>query len=213
MRAIWTRLAAGIATLALALASGAANAECDFLTGGGFIIINTITYTAKANFGVGGGCKDGTPTWGHLEYIDHGYVVDHGPGLNVHATSITGYNEQFTTTDSRGRRFGSRFICGTARTNLESPNDDVNFVVRARDTGEPGVMDEFDIELRKGGTFAQGGVPVYTTDPLFVPPHHQLNDGNGGGGNIQLQKPNPSTKTGNFSDPVSCPGLVVVVPG
>jgi len=59
MRAIWTRLAPGIAALALALASGAANAVCDFLTGGGFIINNG----AKANFGVGGGCKDGAPTW------------------------------------------------------------------------------------------------------------------------------------------------------
>jgi len=38
MRAIWTRLALRIATLALGLASGAANAECDSLTGGGFII-------------------------------------------------------------------------------------------------------------------------------------------------------------------------------
>jgi len=212
MRAIWTRLALGIATLALTLASGAANAwMCDFLTGGGFIIINTTDYTAKANFGVGGGCKDGMPTWGHLEYIDHGADV------KVHGTSITAYfvdNSVSDGTDSKGRPTGSRFICGKARTNLQPPNDDnVDYVVRARDTGEPGVMDEFDIELRKGGTFAQGGVLVYTTDPLFVPPHHQLNDGNGGGGNIQLQKPNPSTKTGNFSDPVSCPGLVVVVPG
>jgi len=208
MRAIWTRLAPGIAALALALASGAANADCDFLTGGGFIVNPTTPNGAKANFGVGGGCKNGMPTWGHLEYIDHDI------GLKVHGTSITGYSKDGSdTTDSQGRPIGTRFICGTARTNLQSPNDDVNFVVRARDTGEPGVMDEFDIELRKGGTFAQGGVPVYTTDPLFVPPHHQLNDGNGGGGNIQLQKPNPSTKTGNFSDPVSCPGLVVVVPG
>src|SRR2546426_6765008 len=68
MRAIWTRLAPGIATLALALASGAANADCDFLTGGGFIIVNNGRH---ANFGVAGGCsKDGTPTWGHLEYMD-----------------------------------------------------------------------------------------------------------------------------------------------
>jgi hypothetical protein len=192
MRAIWTRLAPGIATLALALASGAANADCDFLTGGGFIIVDG----AKANFGVGGGCKHGTPTWGHLEYIDHGI------GLNVHWTSITGYSKEGSdTTDSQGRPLGTRFICGTARTNLPSPNDDVNFVVRARDTGEPGVMDEFDIQLKKGV------VIVYsTTDPLFLA-HHQLNDGNGGGGNIQLHSPNPST-TGNFSDPRSCPGLV-----
>jgi len=172
MRAIWTRLAPGVVALALALASGAANAVCDFLTGGGFIIVDG----AHANFGVGGGCKDGTPTWGHLEYIDH------GTGLNVHWTSITGYNEQFTTTDSRGRRAGSRFICGTARTNLPPPNDTVNFTVRANDTGEPGTTDEFDIQLIGSSFF-------YTTNPLFLGTPHKLNDGNGGGGNIQLHGP------------------------
>src|SRR5438445_12390017 len=92
MRAIWTRLAPGIAALALALASGAANADCDVLTGGGFII----NKGAKANFGVGGACKDGGDghgLWGHLEYIDH------GSGLNVHWTSITAYIFQASTTD------------------------------------------------------------------------------------------------------------------
>jgi hypothetical protein len=191
MRAIWTRLAPGIAALALALASGAANADCDFLTGGGFIIVDG----AKANFGVGGGCKDGTPTWGHLEYIDH------GAGLNVHWTSITGYNAQSSGTDSKGRPTGSRFICGKARTNLYG--DNIDFVVRANDTGEPGITDEFDIQLTTGGTLIQGGVIVYsTTTPLFLT-HHQLNDGNGGGGNIQLHTPT----TGSFSDPLLCPGL------
>src|SRR6266851_2611638 len=189
MRAIWTHLALGIATLALALASGAANADCDFLTGGGFIINNG----AQANFGVGGGCKNGTPTWGHLEYIDH------GAGLKVHGTSITAYfvdNSVSGGFDSQGRPTGSRFICGKARTNLPAPNDvDVAFVVRARDTGEPGVMDEFDIQLTKGG-------PLYSTVNSGFP--HKLNAGNGGGGNIQLQKPNPST-TGNFGG--SCPAL------
>ena len=104
MRAIWTRLAPGIAALALALASGAANAECDFLTGGGFIIVAS---GAKANFGVAGGCKNGMPTWGHLEYMDHGI------GLNVHWTSITAY--QFDSSggfDSHGQPLGSRFISG-----------------------------------------------------------------------------------------------------
>ena len=121
MRAIRTRLALGIATLALALASGAANADCDFLTGGGFIIPNG----ANANFGVAGGCsKDGTPTWGHLEYIDHGYVVDHGAGLNVHGTSITAYfAEGLDGTDLKGRLTGTRIICGKARTNQPAPND------------------------------------------------------------------------------------------
>jgi hypothetical protein len=179
MRAIWTRLAPGIATLALALASGAANADCDVMTGGGFIIVDG----AKANFGVAGGCKDGTPTFGHLEYIDHGA----SPGLNVHWTSITAYVWQGSGTDSKGRPIGSRGICGKARTNLPSPNDNVDFVVLAKDAGEPGVMDEFDIRLVKNGHI------VYTTEGPDFP--HRLNDGNGGGGNIQLHGPT----AGDFS--------------
>ena len=179
MRAIWTRLAPGIAALALALASGAANADCDFLTGGGFIIINTTDYTAKANFGVAGGCsKDGTPTWGHLEYIDHG--VD----LKVHGTSITAYFRDGTDGVDSKRPTGTRIICGKARTNQPAPNDvDVDFAVRARDAGEPGVDDEFDIQLLK---FSTGF--FYTTFIQGVPPH-KLNNGEGGGGNIQLHGP------------------------
>src|SRR5260370_6267664 len=130
MRNILTRYAHGIA-LVLLLASGSAFAwPCDFLTGGGFIFHNG----NKANFGVGGGCKDGTPTWGHLEYIDH------GSGLNVHWPSITAYIEVESGYDSRGKPIGVRGICGKARTNLYG---DVDFLVRARDAGEPGVMDEF----------------------------------------------------------------------
>src|SRR5437762_7826509 len=88
----WTRYAFGVAAVALVLASGSANAwQCDFLTGGGFIVRDS---GAKANFGVGGGCKHGSPTWGHLEYIDHGM------GLDVHWTSITAYLE----IDSRDRK-------------------------------------------------------------------------------------------------------------
>jgi hypothetical protein len=157
---------------------------CDFLTGGGFI--NTTgsgTHAlAKANFGIGGGCKHGTPTWGHLQYIDH------GNGLNVHWTSITAYLAEGdgvgdTSTDPKtGQPTGTRLVCGTARTNQLG---DVDFMVRAKDAGEPGINDEFDIRL------AQNGLVVYTTEN--DPGPHQLNDGNGGGGNIQLHKPNPST--------------------
>src|SRR6266571_6411753 len=127
MRKVTTQLAA----LALLLVSGSAFAwKCDFLTGGGFIFFNG----NKANFGVGGGCKNGSPTWGHLEYIDHGI------GLNVHWTSITAYIEIDSSNDANGRPTGARYICGTARTNLFG---DVDWVVAARDRGEPGVDDEF----------------------------------------------------------------------
>jgi len=198
MRAIWTRLAPGIAALALTLASGAANAwMCDFLTGGGFIVNPTSPNGAKANFGVGGGCKNGTPTWGHLEYIDH------GSGLNVHWTSITAYIEVESGYNSKGKPIGVRGICGKARTNLYG---DVDFLVQARDAGEPGVNDEFDIRL------ARGGVIVYSTEFFHFP--HKLNDGNGGGGNIQLHEPNPST-TGNFSElnSTTCPAFFASPPG
>jgi len=100
-----------------------ATPPCDFLTGGGWIVHNG----AKANFGVGGGCKHGSPTWGHLEYIDH------GTGLNVHWTSITEYQfiDDGTGTDPKTHQpTGTRKICGTARTNQFG---DVNFAVRAKD--------------------------------------------------------------------------------
>ena len=170
---------------------------CDFLTGGGWIVY----LGNKGTFGVGGGCKFGSPTWGHLEYVDH------GTGLNVHATGITDYifvDDGSNGTDPKtGQPTGTRYICGTARTNLPSPNDNVNFIVRARDTGEPGVNDQFDIRLKN-----QFSMPVYDTT-TECPQFHYLGSyapctpGNGGGGNIQLHKPNPST-TGTF-DSGSCP--------
>jgi hypothetical protein len=180
--------ALGIAAALPGLSTGrlvsAHPAPCDFLTGGGFI--NTTNggehELAKANFGIGGGCKHGLPTWGHLEYHDH------GNGLNVHWTDITAYLAEGdglgdTSIDHKTKQpIGTRLICGTARTNLYG---DVDFMVRARDAGEPGTNDEFDIRL------AQNGLIVYTTEN--EPGPHQLNDGNGGGGNIQLHKPNPST--------------------
>jgi len=188
MRRIWTRYAFGVAALTLVLASGSASAwECDFLTGGGFIIRNS---GAKANFGVGGGCKDGSPTWGHLEYHDH------GTGLNVHWTSITGYFEVDSSTDSRGKPIGARRICGTARTNLYG---DVDWFVLARDTGEPGVDDEFTIRLTQPGV-----TPInilYTTEDDS---DHTLGGSGPGGGNIQLHNPNRSTM-GEFGGP--CPAF------
>ncbi len=73
---------------------------------------------------------------------------------------------------------------------------DVNFAVRVSDAGEPGTADEFDIQL------TQNGVIVYTT---FIGAHHKLGGGTGGGGNIQLHKPNDST-TGVFGG--SCPAAI-----
>jgi hypothetical protein len=171
---------------------------CDFLTGGGFII-TTASGThepAKANFGVGGGCKHGSPTWGHLEYHDH------GTGLNVHWTSIRAYlleGEEVGRTDPRTKQpIGTRLICGIARTNQFG---DVDFMVRAHDQGEPGVEDQFDLRL------SQAGIVIYTTESE-PGGFHELGDGNGGGGNIQLHKPNPST-SGSFGG--ACPARAAVL--
>jgi hypothetical protein len=161
--------------LALALNQQVVSAHiCDFLTGGGFIIRDS---GAKANFGIGGGCKHGSPTWGHLQYIDH------GTGLNVHWLTITGYFEMGTEPEDENdpKRTGTRLICGTARTNQFG---DVDWGVLATDNGEPGVDDEFVIRLSRDGTI------VYTTEGDS---DHTLGGSGSGGGNIQLHKPNPST--------------------
>jgi len=176
-------------------------APCDFMTGGGFILTTASGQHAedKANFGVGGGCKDGSPTWGHLEYIDH------ATGLNVHWTSITAYMPEGdgagdTSSDPKtGQPTGTRLICGVARTNQYG---DVDFMVRAKDNGEPGDTDEFDIRL------AQNGHVIYTTENEPGAPN-KLGGGMGGGGNIQLHKPNPSTN-GDFGG--SCPARAAVFP-
>lgn len=191
--------ALGVAALALALSIAPASAwegeeppqpPCDFLTGGGFIITTAsgMHAPAKANFGVGGGCKHGSPTWGHLQYIDH------GNGLNVHWTSITAYqfHHQHDADAKTRQPRGGRLICGTARTNLFG---DVDFVLLADDHGEPGRDDEFIIRLKKFGT------TVYTTEGDA---NHTLGGDGTGGGNIQLHKPNPST-TGSFGG--SCPAM------
>jgi hypothetical protein len=188
-------LVLGAAVLVVGIAPGVkaciTPSGCDFLTGGGWIVYKG----NKATFGVGGGCKHGSPTWGHLEYHDH------GNGLNVHATSITAYftDGAATGTDPKtGQPTGVRYICGTARTNLYG---DANFVVRAKDAGEPGIKDQFDIRV-----VSLNGQVYQTIDECEW---HYLGSysacaapGNGGGGNIQLHKPNAST-TGSFGG--SCP--------
>src|SRR5436309_12882463 len=135
-----SRLASGLVVVALvvtgAMLVGTATAPpvkawetlppCDFLTGGGWIVYNG----NKANFGVAGGCKHGWPTWGHVEYIDH------GTGLNVHWTSITGYFfvDDGTGTDPQtGQPTGRRGSCGTARADLEG---EVKRAVQAKDAGD-----------------------------------------------------------------------------
>ena len=186
---LWVRIAIKLGVLTLFLASGSVFAQdCDFVTGGGFIFFNG----SRANFGVGGGCKDGSPTFGHLEYVDHDM------GLNVHWTSITGYFDLGGNgVDDHGQPTGTRRVCGTARTNLFG---DVDFAVTVTDAGEPGVNDTFDIRLRQVGG---DQLVVYDTatqcSPHFLGSSVPCAPGTNGGGNIQLHKPN----TGAFDG--SCP--------
>ena len=183
----------GIAALALAAgAPASAWVTCDFLTGGGFIVRDS---GAKGNFGIGGSCRpggDGHGLWGHLEYHDH------GTGLNVHWLTITAYVDggDDGTDPKTHQPKGTRIICGTARTNQF---DDVDWAVRAKDVGEPGVDDEFVIQL------SQGSAVVYTT---LSDSNHTLGGTGPGGGNIQLHKPNPSiTESFTELNPTTCPAF------
>ena len=167
MRAIWTRLAPGIAALALALASGSVSAQfssvkCspsgDFVTGGGFIITPDPNTGAHANFGVAGGCKNGF-LWGHLEYVDH----NTSPPLRVHGTEVLEYfADEFDP--------NTRWIFGRAEFNGVSG---FTYCVGVTDNGEGASAspDTFLIQL-SNGYIASGSLM---------------------GGNIQLHKPNQST--------------------
>ncbi len=203
MRKVWTHVATQLAALALLLASGSASAwQCDFLTGGGFIIRTPPSPEASGahgNFGVGGACKDGGDghgLWGHLEYIDHGTGMSTLTmlPLNAHWITITDYREVFTSDpDPKTHQpLGARFICGTARTN--QAYGDVNFVVYAEDKGEPGDDDKFEIRLTQPVGQNVPQKTVYTTEHDS---DRTLGGAGSGGGNIQLHKPNNSI-TGSF---------------
>jgi hypothetical protein len=115
----------------------------DFVTGGGWI---TTASGARANFGVGGGIKNGG-LWGHLTYIDH------GTGLKVKGTGVTSY-------DITGPV--SRKIKGTAQL---SDGSSVTYEVIVTDNGEPGREDTFSISLSTGyfasGTLAGGNIKLH----------------------------------------------------
>ena len=115
---------------------------CDFVTGGGFIVgsgpPSSLPAGAKANFGVGGGVKNGA-FWGHLEYNDHST----NPPMQVHGTSVTSY--------LFGTNAYDRVIMGTARIN---GMDGFTYTVEVTDNAEPGRgIDKFSITLSNGGEF------------------------------------------------------------
>src|SRR5213594_2556931 len=102
----------------------------DFMTGGGFIIVNG----AHANFGFNAGYKPGkTTVSGQLTYIDH------GTGMKAKATSIDRY---YNPNGSTGT---TRTFSGQAEVNGVSG---FYFTVTVTDNGEPGKgNDYFSITL------------------------------------------------------------------
>ena len=125
---------------------------CDKLTGGGWIV--GTPSGEKGTFAVGGGIRRGE-FWGHLNYIDH------GTGMHVHATAVTGY--AVDPNDS---------TCRIIDYNV-TVNGSAGYTARVRacDKGEPGRDDIFQIQV-SNGYFAGG----------------DLGGDQPGGGNIQLHK-------------------------
>jgi hypothetical protein len=112
----------------------------DFVTGGGWITKDG----ARANFAVAGGPGG----WGHLQYIDH------GSGLKVKGTGVTGYGPGTTGPTSRQ-------IDGTA----EWAGGSGTYHVEVADNGEPGRSDTFSLLLSSGygaaGTLDGGNIQLH----------------------------------------------------
>src|SRR4029077_5736518 len=150
---------------------------CDFTTGGGFVITDNGNH---ANFGLVGGCKNGG-FYGHVNFVDHdttGYFA----GLHVSSDTIDAYLEPAAGSNVRD-------ICGTADTNLFGT---VKFRARTEDNGDPtsggAGVDKFGLKLT-------GISPPYTGETAVVISTRLL-----AGGDIGLQKPNPSN-TGPSTPP------------
>lgn len=129
--------------------------SCDKLTGGGFIhttavstdgLTNTVS---RAGFSVAGGNKHGQLV-GKLNYVDH------GTGIRVTSTAVTG----FTIVDAVTRQIDYDVtidgVAGTAR-------------VLVADNGEPGRNDIFDITLstgyHAGGSLGGGNIQLHKCPP------------------------------------------------
>jgi len=125
--------------------------ECGKVTGGGWI--TGTPSGAKGTFGVSGGIRRGA-FWGHLTYIDH------GTGLKVESTAVTGF--QVDPNDANARIISYNVTIGGAAGTA---------TVRVADYGEPGRNDTFAITLSTGYT-ASG----------------DLGGARPGGGNIQVHK-------------------------
>lgn len=146
---------------------GGGEIPCDFVTGGGWIVgsgSSSLAAGVKANFGVGGGVKNGA-FWGHLEYNDHST----SPPMRVHGTGVTGY--------FLGAGPNERVITGTARINGVAG---FTYAVEVTDNAEPGRgIDEFSISLSDGyaagseygdGPIGGGNIQLHKGNPSNTPP-------------------------------------------
>jgi hypothetical protein len=172
-----------LCALPLVLLAGQAQAHfvpapCDFITGGGWVIEDS---GSKVNFGVHGGCKNGA-FWGHVNALDH----SSSPPGHLKSTRITGYLMDPAFPNARD-------ICGEGEVSYNGSRYNLRFRVRMEDNGEPGGSDRFGVHLSNGYKV--------TTRELGPP------GPTGGGGNIQLHKPNPSTTGPAPSEFEMCQGL------
>jgi hypothetical protein len=143
---------------------------CDFVTGGGWIMSES---GDKANFGVGGGVKNGA-FWGHLHYNDHGT----SPPIQVHGTAVTAYAPAGPN---------SRLITGTARVRgiAGLPDDELaEYKVTVTDNREPGRnSDEFFIIVgpyEAGGPLGGGNIQLHKGNASTTPPSPLTCAGNQG---------------------------------
>lgn len=117
----------------------------DFMTGGGYIIVNN----DHGNFGFVAGFKPGQSTVsGQLNYMDH------GTGMHVKSIDIKSYSGSGNT----------RTFSGDAQINGVSG---YTFTVTATDNGNPGAgKDMFSIQLSNGysasGVLAGGNIKLHT---------------------------------------------------
>ena len=124
--------------------------DCGKVTGGGWIVAPD---GAKGTFGMSGGVRRGE-FWGHLNYIDH------GTGMQVRSTAVTGYTPDASNANGATITYAVTIdgVAGTARLHVV-------------DNGEPGRNDIFDLTLSTG--YHAAG---------------DLGGSRSGGGNIQMHK-------------------------
>ncbi len=158
-----TALAMGI-SLPTDVQAHMVQAPCDFITSGGFVFKDN---KAMANFSADGGCKK-DDFWGSVNFVDHEH------NFHLKSTQITGYLFDPAIPNSRD-------ICGKARVNDSA--FEVSFRIHLEDNGEPGVNDKFGIIIDNW----------HAPERFYVITSRKLANGEGGGGNVQLHKSNPST--------------------